>query len=73
MIQMNTLQSPLPNYSNDIDKVNLVRCNTSDNGIKDESLHNLSARVQKLMNSTRVTEDNVEEGATEVPQNPEEE
>ena len=73
MIQMSTLQTPLPNYSNDIDKVNLESSKYSDNGIKDESLHNLSARVQKLMNSSPATEDVVENGTSEAPQNPEEE
>ena len=65
--------TPVTDLSNDVNSVNIQQSGNSDIGIKDESLLNLSARVQNLMNASLATEEVDENGAAETPQSSEEE
>ena len=73
MMNMKPFGAPVTDFSNDVNQVNSPQGVDSDIGIKDESLLNLSARVQKLMNASLTTEEVDEDGAAETPQSSEEE
>ena len=73
MMNMRPLGAPVTDFSNDVNPVNIQRSGNTDIGIKDESLLNLSARVQNLMNASLATEEVDNEGAAEPPQSSEEE
>ena len=73
MMNMNPSGTAVTDFSNDKNPVNIQRSGNSDIGIKDESLLNLSARVQNLMNASLATEEVDNEGAAETPQSSEEE
>ena len=72
-MDMSPTGTPVTEFSNDVNQVNIQQGGDSDIGIKDESLLNLSARVQKLMNASLTTEEVDEDGAAETPQGSEEE
>tara|TARA_B100000085_G_scaffold260558_1_gene264179 strand:- start:216 stop:437 length:222 start_codon:yes stop_codon:yes gene_type:complete len=73
MMNMRPSGTPVTDLSNDVNSVNIQQSGNSDIGIKDESLLNLSARVQNLMNASLATEEVDENGAAETPQSSEEE
>ena len=73
MMNMKPLGAPVTGFSNGINQVNIQRSGDSDIGIKDESLLNLSARVQNLMNASLATEEVDGDGAEETPESSEEE
>ena len=70
-MKMRPTGAPVTGYTNDVNRVNIQRSGDPDNGIKDESLLNLSARVQNLMNASLTTEEVEDDGAAET--SPEEE
>ena len=73
MMNMRPSGTPVTDLSNDVNSVNIQQSGNSDIGIRDESLLNLSARVQNLMNASLATEEVDENGAAETPQSSEEE
>ena len=73
MMNMNPSGTAVTDFSNDKNPVNIQRSGNSDIGIKDESLLNLSARVQNLMNASLTTDKGDDDGAAETTPNPEEE
>ena len=56
-----------------MDQVNHTMSETHDTGIKNKTLHNLSARVQHLMNASLTTEEVDKDGTSEAPKQTEEE
>ena len=72
-MNMSPSEVTVTGFSNDVNQVNIQRSGNSNIGIKNESLLNLSARVQNLMNASLETVEVAEEDVAETPQSSEEE